>query len=755
MTEALPELPRSSLSMRNSVTGSQSNAATPSADVDGASPTTGYFSSGGSGSSGPPSPTSPSMGVRMRFSELECRRRSIYEKHAMLLQQEQASVLMEHMVREAMRRHVEAERRDRPQRERRQVRVQLWLTIIFAVSPVYTFTDAARQMQGMIILRKVLAVIWYRKWTNARAAKQRQALLEERAATMTRPTAKALARHKFFESFPRDSLEKLIRVMVPAHCSAGQNFILEGDPSTGQGMWIIDSGSAEVLVKKPPADGEPLNKRRCRANCSLVATLGDGDYFGEFGLLSGEPRMATVRCLTEVTAWHLPPQPFFTEVRALDATTGLLSTLLNICYERRLQNMSTLYAVTPFRMRSTTLFSEWRDDQLRDVIKHFKPYVVQAGDVVLREGEPGDAMYLIAKGRVEIYTDRPHFTSLAMLTDGQIFGEIACLFLEPRCASARCVTNCDLWYLPRQELRNAMLTNALSFYQAKAAVNAQRARWLPKLHQRFILNCPFFKARYAERVKRVCHEVLPMLTPRVWGQSDVICERNARIAEWIFFLSGEAEGSSGQLYSEGSFIGGDEKGAWAIWPDTLRARTKVAGWVLPADKLRDLLERFPPTGDLATSTGPGSAAARRLSRFPRSSPKRGPTNPSSPPDTGRASPSSPPAAGPSTQLPALPGPTASAARGTGEHSASPPPLSSPGGGREEDEDEEPGAGGEVRSGLTPPRSADAARKARRKKGYGVPPGKTSRRRAAGGMTAAAVSSTVAHDFGEAGLPPLP
>eukprot|EP00906_Rhabdomonas_costata_P036962 RCo051895 len=268
MTEALPELPRSSLSMRNSVTGSQSNAATPSADVDGASPTTGYFSSGGSGSSGPPSPTSPSMGVRMRFSELECRRRSIYEKHAMLLQQEQASVLMEHMVREAMRRHVEAERRDRPQRERRQVRVQLWLTIIFAVSPVYTFTDAARQMQGMIILRKVLAVIWYRKWTNARAAKQRQALLEERAATMTRPTAKALARHKFFESFPRDSLEKLIRVMVPAHCSAGQNFILEGDPSTGQGMWIIDSGSAEVLVKKPPADGEPLNKRRCRANCS-------------------------------------------------------------------------------------------------------------------------------------------------------------------------------------------------------------------------------------------------------------------------------------------------------------------------------------------------------------------------------------------------------------------------------------------------------------------------------------------------------
>ena len=40
----------------------------------------------------------------------------------------------------------------------------------------------------------------------------------------------------------------------PAVC-AGQNFILEGDPSTGQGMWIIDSGTAEVLVKKPPADG--------------------------------------------------------------------------------------------------------------------------------------------------------------------------------------------------------------------------------------------------------------------------------------------------------------------------------------------------------------------------------------------------------------------------------------------------------------------------------------------------------------------
>ncbi len=60
-----------------------------------------------------------------------------------------------------------------------------------------------------------------------------------------------------------------------------------------------------------------------------------------------------------------------------------------------------------------------------------------AGDVILREGEPGDAFYYVLSGEVAV--DAASFDAqdrrLATLGAGHVFGEIASLTREPRTAT--------------------------------------------------------------------------------------------------------------------------------------------------------------------------------------------------------------------------------------------------------------------------------------------------------------------------------
>ena len=60
--------------------------------------------------------------------------------------------------------------------------------------------------------------------------------------------------------------------------------------NTAHNLYIITKGEAEVRVAV--AGGESR----------AVKTLGPGDFFGEMGLMTGEPRTATVTALTRWSA---------------------------------------------------------------------------------------------------------------------------------------------------------------------------------------------------------------------------------------------------------------------------------------------------------------------------------------------------------------------------------------------------------------------------------------------------------------------
>jgi glucose-6-phosphate 1-dehydrogenase len=86
---------------------------------------------------------------------------------------------------------------------------------------------------------------------------------------------------------------------------------------------------------------------------------------------------------------------------------------------------------------------------LNQVCLALQPRTVSRGETIITQGEPGNDMYLLCHGEVEVLDGQGR--TKATLREGDCFGEIALLLAEPRTATVRALTPCDLFVLGRAE----------------------------------------------------------------------------------------------------------------------------------------------------------------------------------------------------------------------------------------------------------------------------------------------------------------
>ena len=99
----------------------------------------------------------------------------------------------------------------------------------------------------------------------------------------------------FFGGIDRETLEKVGDLFDAGSYPPGTRIIVEG--SSGNRLFIITSGRAEVSVRGPDADGHKTE--------SVLATHGRGDTFGEMELLDTQKRSASVTALEPVETLEL------------------------------------------------------------------------------------------------------------------------------------------------------------------------------------------------------------------------------------------------------------------------------------------------------------------------------------------------------------------------------------------------------------------------------------------------------------------
>lgn len=104
-------------------------------------------------------------------------------------------------------------------------------------------------------------------------------------------------------------------------------------------------------------------------------------------------------------------------------------------------------------LRSAPLFAGLSDEDLQRLAETVERQKLAAGDYLLREGDPGDAMFLVVSGELEV-TKRAEGVELplAHVGPGAIQGELAAVGGQPRTASVRAVTEVEVLRVPREGL---------------------------------------------------------------------------------------------------------------------------------------------------------------------------------------------------------------------------------------------------------------------------------------------------------------
>lgn len=77
--------------------------------------------------------------------------------------------------------------------------------------------------------------------------------------------------------------------------------------------------------------------------------------------------------------------------------------------------------------------------------------------MIMREGDQGNCAYLVQSGKVSVYTEKDGKTvELAQLELGEIFGELALVFDEPRTASVKAIEDSNLIILDRAAFKRKL-----------------------------------------------------------------------------------------------------------------------------------------------------------------------------------------------------------------------------------------------------------------------------------------------------------
>lgn len=124
-------------------------------------------------------------------------------------------------------------------------------------------------------------------------------------------------------------------------------------------------------------------------------------------------------------------------------------------------------------LHGVPLFADLDERSFQAVAVLAREATFKAGEILMLEGEPGDAFYVIVEGTIRV--ERGDRTVRSM-TAGGFLGEIALVDRSPRTATATCVSDVRLLEIRAHEFERLMATLPAVDRRIRSAIDRRAGR---------------------------------------------------------------------------------------------------------------------------------------------------------------------------------------------------------------------------------------------------------------------------------------
>lgn len=260
----------------------------------------------------------------------------------------------------------------------------------------------------------------------------------ETSALMRLPTERAIqsvSRSKMPEipllsQLTAESFMELLRV-IDLRCVPSGTILLSPD-DVNVSLFVIVKGRTRVT--KTLYDGRVID----------LAMLSEGEFFGEFRLLTGRDSLATVVADTDVELLEIRDEVLY---RLADTNPEVWDALWNFYYARMLNNL----------LASSRMFNSLDGESREALAEKFQLEEFLAGTTILEQDGPCPGVYLIVSGNVVVdHAVGKKSREIDAFQEGDFFGIVPSALEEVCPASVRALSDTIVLRLPAEDFRITM-----------------------------------------------------------------------------------------------------------------------------------------------------------------------------------------------------------------------------------------------------------------------------------------------------------